>query len=82
MFCDVYCLEPGQTQKDHHHDDNDKFYHVLSGSCRVRMGDETRTLSPGQIAIAPAGVTHGVHNASDQRATLLVVMAPHPGLPS
>ncbi len=78
MFCDVYCLEPGQRQSDHAHDDSDKIYHGLTGTCRVRIGDQTRPLEPGQVAVAPAGVVHGVHNDSAERATLLVVMAPHP----
>ena len=79
MFCDVYCLEPGQSQSEHTHDDSDKIYHGLTGTCRVRIGDESRLLEPGQVAVAPAGVVHGVHNETDQRAALLVVMAPHPG---
>ncbi|MBI1368704.1 MAG: cupin domain-containing protein [Planctomycetes bacterium] len=80
MFTDVYCLLPGQSQKDHTHDANDKVYHVLTGSCTVRIGDETRTLEAGHTAIAPAGVLHGVVNESDDPATLLVFMAPHPRL--
>ena len=78
LFCDVYCLEPGQFQKEHDHADNDKIYHVLTGRSLVRIGDETRELVAGETAIAPAGVVHGVRNESDERSTLLVVMAPHP----
>lgn len=78
LFCDVYCLEPGQAQKEHSHVENDKIYHVLTGTCLVRVGDQTQCLSTGEIAVAPAGIVHGVRNDSDQRATLLVVMAPHP----
>ena len=29
MFCDVYCLEPGQEQKPHEHAGATKFYYVL-----------------------------------------------------
>ncbi len=78
MFCDIYCLEPGQGQRPHRHAGNDKVYYALTGTCRVTVGGETRPLRPGQAAIAPAGSEHGVHNDSDQRATLLVIMAPHP----
>ena len=31
MFCDVYCLEPGQEQTVHSHEGNDKLYFVLEG---------------------------------------------------
>ena len=78
MFCDVYCLEPGQQQAEHTHEGSDKVYLALSGACEVRIGTATRELQPGQVAIAPSGVAHAVKNASDERATLLVVMAPHP----
>lgn len=75
MFCDVYCLKPGQSQKDHNHTSNDKVYHVLTGRPTVRIGEELRALQPGEIAIAPAGVVHGVRNDSPENATLLVFMA-------
>lgn len=78
LFCDLYCLEPGQRQQDHEHAANDKIYHVLTGVCSVRIGDETRRLAVGHTAVAPAGVVHGLHNESGARATVLVVMAPHP----
>lgn len=78
LFCDVYCLKPGQSQKDHTHEANDKIYHQLTGACRVRIGDQTHNLTPGMVAVAPAGILHGVVNASDQPATMLVIMAPHP----
>ncbi|MAE62976.1 MAG: cupin [Phycisphaeraceae bacterium] len=78
MFCDLYCLEPGQSQKVHRHEGNDKIYHVLSGRCAVTVGEETRSLDPGHTAVAPSGIDHGVVNESKERVTLLVVMAPHP----
>ncbi len=78
MFCDIYCLEPGQEQPPHHHAGNDKVYLALTGTCRVTIGGQTRPLRPGQTAIAPAGSEHGVRNDSNQRATLLVVMPPIP----
>lgn len=78
LFCDVYCVKPGQEQRVHTHDANDKIYHALTGTCRVTIGDETRALPPGHVAVAPAGVPHGLVNESDENATLFVLMAPHP----
>jgi mannose-6-phosphate isomerase-like protein (cupin superfamily) len=80
LFCDVYCLKPGQSQKVHSHAHNDKLYYAISGTAHVTLGDDTRQLPPGQLAIAPAGVPHGVENRSAENATLLVVMAPNPNL--
>ncbi|HTE06109.1 MAG TPA: cupin domain-containing protein [Planctomycetota bacterium] len=81
MFCDVYGLLPGQSQAAHAHAGSDKVYSVLTGRCRIVVGSESRTLATGEVAIAPAGVEHAVHNESDSPATLLVVMAPHPKFP-
>ena len=79
MFCDVYCLEPGQAQKVHAHDGSDKVYLVLDGIARVTIGDEEAELPAGTAVIARSGEPHGVRNASEARCSLLVVMAPKPG---
>lgn len=78
MFCDVYCLEPGQSQRPHTHGDSDKIYFALTGTCHVLIGEEAMPLEPGNLAVVPAGELHGVENRTEERATLLVVMAPHP----
>ena len=78
MFCDVYCFEPGQAQTPHAHAGSDKVYYVLEGKGQVRVGEETRELGPGDIALAPAGSDHGVQNPGPERLTVLVYMAPKP----
>lgn len=78
LFYDLYCLEPGQAQKVHSHDGSDKIYLALEGRPTVQVGEEMEELEPGQAVLAPAGRDHGVHNASGERAVLLVVMAPKP----
>ncbi len=47
MFCDIYCLEPGQEQRPHRHAGNDKIYYALTGTCRVTVGAKTQPLRPG-----------------------------------
>src|SRR3954454_15169358 len=76
FFCDIYCLEPGQSQKPHKHDDADKVYAVLEGEVRARIGEETATLAAGDAVLAPAGIDHGLDNAGPARAAVLVFMAP------
>lgn len=78
FFCDVYCLEPGQSQKPHAHEGSDKVYAVLEGTVHAQVGDEERPLAAGEIVHAPAGVSHGISNRSSGRAALLVFMAPRP----
>jgi quercetin dioxygenase-like cupin family protein len=74
FFLDVYCLEPGQAQKPHSHAGADKVYAVLEGQVTVRVGDATASLGPGESALAPAGVDHGVDNPGPGKAALLVFM--------
>jgi len=78
LFCDAYCLEPGQAQQGHRHAVGDKLYFVLEGTGRIRVGDEEREVRPGDLACAPAGEEHGVHNPGPGRLALLVMMAPKP----
>ena len=78
LFLDVYCLEPGQKQKVHTHDDASKFYVVLEGHARFHIDDETRDVGPGQAVLARAGEPHGVENHTAERLVLLVGMAPPP----
>lgn len=80
LFCDVYCFLPGQGQHPHVHNDEDKIYHALEGTCDVQIGDVSRPLPPGHTAFAPAGVEHAITNNSSAPATVLAVMAPHPRL--
>lgn len=81
FFCDVYCLEPGQQQKQHAHEGNDKVYAVLEGKVIAQIAGEERELTQGEAVLVPAGDEHGVINRSEQRAALLVFMAPHPTAP-
>jgi quercetin dioxygenase-like cupin family protein len=77
LFVGLNCFEPGQSQKVHAHAGADKFYYVCSGRARLTVGDETREVSAGDIAWAPAGVPHGVEEALE-RTVLLVGIAPPP----
>ena len=78
LFCDLYCLQPGQAQKVHTHIGSDKIYYVLDGRASVQVEEEHRELLPGQAVLAPSGMEHGVTNAASGPLTLLVFMAPKP----
>ena len=78
LFCDAYCLEPGQEQAGHRHAVGDKLYYVLSGTGRIRVGGEEREVRPGDLVCAPAGHEHAVRNPGPEQLALLVVMAPKP----
>lgn len=78
LFLDVYCFEPGQSQKPHVHPNSDKIYVVLEGRGRFQVAGDVREVSAGQALIAPAGAEHGVENAEGGRLVVLVAMAPPP----
>ena len=78
MFCDVYCLEPGQAQKVHAHAGATKFYFVLEGRARFTCGGASQSLGAGELAWSPPGEPHGVENDSGARTVLLVAMSPNP----
>jgi quercetin dioxygenase-like cupin family protein len=79
LFCDVYGLEPGQSQAGHRHAVGDKLYYVLAGRGRIRVDADERAVAPGDLVCAPAGSDHAVDNPGPERLALLVMMAPKPG---
>ncbi len=81
FFCDVYGFEPGQVQKGHVHEDQDKLYIVLEGQGTFQVGGEEQVLGSGQGVMAPAGTGHGVRNHTQQRLSVLVFVAPNPTAP-
>jgi mannose-6-phosphate isomerase-like protein (cupin superfamily) len=76
LFCDLYCLRPGQAQKVHSHAENDKVYYLLKGEGKVVVGTEERLLREGEVVLAPAGEPHGIANDSAGEVVCLVFMAP------
>lgn len=78
FFCDIYCLEPGQEQKGHVHNQQDKVYLVLEGRGTFQVGSENQILGPGDGTMAPAGEEHGVINHTKERLKILVFVAPNP----
>jgi quercetin dioxygenase-like cupin family protein len=75
---DLYCVAPGQDQKPHTHGDQDKFYVVLEGRGRFRLGTTDQVLDAGDALVAPAGIEHGLVNDGDRPLLVLVVVTPPP----
>ena len=78
FFCDIYCLEPGQTQKVHSHEGSDKVYYVLEGQGKVTVGNEEKVLAQNEITMAPSGQDHGVLNHSDDSWFYWYLWHPNP----
>jgi len=73
---DLYCLAPGQAQKAHTHDEQDKICFVLEGRGTFTLGDDEEVLGPGEALVAPAGARHGIVNAGPGELLVLVVVTP------
>lgn len=78
LFAGLNCFEAGQGQRTHVHAGADKFYFVVSGKARFRVGNATADAGPGTLIWAPAEMPHGVEEAHE-RTVVLVAMAPPPG---
>jgi len=78
VLLDLYALEPGQSQKVHSHDGQDKIYVVLEGRGRITVGGREETVEAGEAVVAMAGAPHGVVNDSGARLLLLVLVSPPP----
>ena len=53
LLLGLNCLEAGQHQPVHGHNNEDKFYLVLEGAGEFQLGDETRAASAGNVVWAP-----------------------------
>lgn len=71
LMAGLNCFEAGQQQAVHAHEGADKFYFVLQGKARMRVGAEAEVAEAGTLVWAPAGVPHGVEEALE-RTVLLV----------
>ena len=67
-------IEDGCEAEAHTHDE-EQMGLVLEGRCEFVLGDERRTLGPGDVYWAPPGVVHGAR-ALDGRCLILDVFSP------
>jgi quercetin dioxygenase-like cupin family protein len=81
LFLGLNCFEPGQAQRAHAHAEADKFYLIVSGKARMRVGNDVLPAGPGDLVWAPAGLVHGVEEALE-RTVMLVGIAPPPRAPA
>ena len=73
---DLYCLDPGQEQLLHVHEDSDKVLVVMAGRVLVRVDDDTAEPGQYEAVLAPAGAKHALKNLGPDPAVLLVFVGP------
>jgi len=76
LLLGLNCLDPGQADRAHTHDGQDKFYFVIEGEGQFTIGDQILTAGPGHTVLAPAGIPHGVENAGSERLVVLMGLTP------
>ncbi len=79
LTCSVASFEPGQSHETHMHGGSDQVFAVIDGRGRFTVGSESRDLGPGEIALAPAGISHGLVASAGVRLVVLVITSPPTG---
>ena len=62
---DLFAKPGGHVAAAHVHPNQEERFEVLSGSLKLRIDDEERVLSPGDVAVIPPGHSHVWWNAGE-----------------
>ena len=57
----------------HIHPNHEEAILIMEGNVEVVLGDEVRTLGPGDVLLAPAGIRHSAINRSAQPARVITI---------
>lgn len=74
MSAGLYVLEPGATDGQKPHAE-DEVYYAVSGRARLTVGDAEHPVAPGALLYVPRHVPHRFHSI-EERLVLLVLFAP------
>jgi mannose-6-phosphate isomerase-like protein (cupin superfamily) len=69
-------LPPGASSMPHYHPVTEEIYYILEGAGRMRVGDEIRTVGPGDAIAIPPGQVHSITTTSDIPLKFLCCCAP------
>lgn len=69
-------VPPGGETAEHFHRTSEEIYHFVSGSGRMRLGDEVSEVGPGDTVVIPPGTRHKLWNAGEQTLVLLCCCSP------
>ena len=66
----------GGSTLEHYHAKTEEIYYITAGAGRMRIGNETRDVKPGDAIAIPPGSRHKIWNAGDETLRLLCCCAP------
>ncbi len=69
-------LPPGGETAEHYHPRAEELYHFVSGSGRMRLGDEGSEITAGDCVVIPPGTPHKLWNPGPEPLVLLCCCAP------
>ena len=69
-------LPIGGSTAAHQHLKTEEIYYVLEGYGRMQVGDESRTVGPGDAIAIPPGAFHQISNTGDAGLKFLCCCAP------
>jgi quercetin dioxygenase-like cupin family protein len=72
----MWLLRPGQASTKHRHKTQTELYVVLTGTGRMRIGDDVHTLEPHSAVLVEPDVVRQVFNDTDDDTLWLVAGAP------
>lgn len=78
----VAVLEPGEPMAQsglHYHTEQQEFFYVVEGRCRVELADDTFDLGPDEMVVFHPGTAQLLHNPFDTRCKLIAVGYPQAG---
>jgi quercetin dioxygenase-like cupin family protein len=73
LLCHV-TYEPGTTVARHSHPTAEQVMWIIEGDVTMTVGDETKTLGAGDVAVVNPGVEHELH--SENGMTFIEALAP------
>ena len=66
----------GGSTLEHYHAKTEEIYYITAGAGRMRIGNETRDVKPGDAIAIPPGSRHKIWNTGDETLQLLCCCAP------
>lgn len=69
-------VDPGYTSNPHSHDDLEEVFYVVSGTGRIRIGEEEEDIAPGSCIFAPPKTIHQLINTGQEILKVYAVTSP------
>lgn len=69
-------LAVGQATTPHYHPRAEEIYYIVSGSGQMQIGEEARSVGPGDAIAIPPGAVHQIVNTGQAELRLLCCCAP------